>query len=89
MRPLNWPARDHASNDEATSLLPLKPERFVEVLAAVVFGDPAKGVAPSPALRNRFLVAFAEGEFTRTQLIAYGIQHYQLVNSFTRYRSRG
>lgn len=85
MRPLDSPARDDANKDDATSLLPLKPERFVEVLAAVVFGDPAKGVPPSPALRNRFLGAFARGEFTRTQLIAYGIQHYQLVNNFTRY----
>jgi pyrroloquinoline quinone (PQQ) biosynthesis protein C len=85
MQPLHSPARDDANKDDATSRRPLKPERFVEVLAAVVFGDPARGVAPSPALRNRFLVAFAQGEFTRTQLIAYGIQHYQLVNNFTCY----
>ena len=84
MQPLDSPARDHASHDDTTSLLPLEPERFVQALADVVFGDPAKGVSPSPALRNRFLVAFAQGEFTRTQLIAYGIQHYQLVNNFTR-----
>jgi len=85
MRPLNSPARDDTGKDDATSRLPLKPERFVEVLTALVFGDPGGGVTPSPALRNRFFAAFSQGEFTRTQLIAYGIQHYQLVNNFTRY----
>lgn len=65
--------------------LPQEPQRFVQALAALLFGDPAAGTPPSPALCNRFLTAFAQGEFTRTQLIAYGVQHYQLVNNFTRY----
>ena len=62
-----------------------KPECFVNELMEAVFGSSENGIPPSQALNNSFLSLFARGTFTREQLIAYGVQHYQLVSHFTRY----
>lgn len=63
----------------------LQPECFVRELMEGVFGHPERDLPPSEALSNRFLSLFANGMFTREQLIAYGVQHYQLVARFTKY----
>jgi pyrroloquinoline-quinone synthase len=62
--------------------LQTSPAAFAAEMERLVFGD---AEARHPAVDHPFLRRFAAGDFDRRRLHAYAINHYPLVEHFTKY----